>query len=252
MFIVFEQFQSLLVGLFISKTITLLAIIYDLNRRGLITLSVNRKVIARMFDYGKWVFITSLAGPLMVNLDKVIVTRMVGIEISSAYIMSSELVNRLSIFPQALGKYLFPSFTEDFAKGDKSSFRGSVVSAWLLNLPISAVVFFWGGDIISLWFGEDGTKNFDLILKVLSIGFLFNALAQVPYASLHAKALTRTTAFIHLFELFLFIPVLIYSVIWFDIIGAAIAWSARAIIDCWILFLADKNLMRTVIKRGRP
>lgn len=249
LYMIFAQFASLLVGLLIAKISIFVVLLADLNKKNLIRFNFQSSVVIRMLHYGKWVFVTSVAGPLMVNLDKIIVARIVGIDAASAYIMSSELINRLSIFPQALGRYLFPSFVEDLSKSENLSLVASILPACIINFPIFLGIFWWGDDILSFWFGVNDTEKFELIVKILAVGFAFNALAQVPYASLHAKALTKVTAYIHLFELVFFFPILMYCLVKFGIIGASIVWTGRATIDCFLLFIADNYSRRFNSKR---
>jgi O-antigen/teichoic acid export membrane protein len=72
---------------------------------------------------------------------------------------------------------------------------------------------------------------------------LFNSLAQIPFATLHAVGRVRVTALIHLSELILYIPLLMVFVKYFGLLGAAMIWVIRVGYDLIILFIVTKKSM---------
>ena len=60
-------------------------------------------------------------------------------------------------------------------------------------------------------------------------------MALVPHAYIQASGDARSTALIHAFESALYIPALLLLIQRYGILGAAIAWMLRALLDLILL-----------------
>ena len=78
------------------------------------------------------------------------------------------------------------------------------------------------------------------ILVILLLGFVFNSLAQVPFASIQSRGYAKITAYIHMVELIPYLMALFYFINNYGIIGAAYAWSIRVTIDYILLAFFDR------------
>ena len=93
----------------------------------------------------------------------------------------------------------------------------------------------------TFWLGEDFAEHAWPIVAVMSVGLLFNGIAHVPFAAIQAAGDTKTTAYLHLFELILYVPILFFSIKLFGLIGAAMTWSFRVAIDLIALLIYAKK-----------
>jgi O-antigen/teichoic acid export membrane protein len=73
-------------------------------------------------------------------------------------------------------------------------------------------------------------------LQWLSVGVLFNSLAQIPFVLLQGAGRPDITAKIHLLELPFYLLALWLLISEMGINGAAMAWCARAMMDAGLLF----------------
>ena len=83
------------------------------------------------------------------------------------------------------------------------------------------------------------------ILKILLIGLIFNAMAQVPFTLIQALGFSKTTALIHLAELLPYLAIMIYMILNYGIYGAAIAWVFRMILDLVLMNYFAKKLLNS-------
>jgi O-antigen/teichoic acid export membrane protein len=97
-------------------------------------------------------------------------------------------------------------------------------------------------DGMRLWLGTEYAGDSATALRILCAGILINALAQVPYAVLHAAGRPDRSALFHLVELPLHALVLWLLVRAAGVPGAAIAWGLRATLDALLLFDATQRL----------
>ena len=107
----------------------------------------------------------------------------------------------------------------------------------LIALPI----FIFAEPILTIWLGKAyGTISSD-ILRILLVGFVFNAIAQVPFSQIQADGRSKQTALLHLAELIPYIILLAILVNFYGIYGAAIAWTTRVIADYFLLEILVKK-----------
>jgi len=85
--------------------------------------------------------------------------------------------------------------------------------------------------LLEAWVGEHITQDSVLVGQILCIGVFLNSIGSMYYSYLHANGRTRETALLHLFELPVFIILLYVLIGGYGVVGAAIAWNIRVLID---------------------
>jgi O-antigen/teichoic acid export membrane protein len=88
---------------------------------------------------------------------------------------------------------------------------------------------------INICLGSEFAAKSAAVASVLSVGMLFNSMAQIPHAYIQASGDARSTALIHVFESALYIPTLLLLMQMHCILGAAVAWMLRALLDLILL-----------------
>jgi O-antigen/teichoic acid export membrane protein len=90
---------------------------------------------------------------------------------------------------------------------------------------------------LAWWVGLEFAENAAIVGKILLLGLWANCFAQIPFARLQAQGRPDLVAKCHLAELLPYLAILFFSLSWWGVAGAALAWSLRATIDCILLFL---------------
>jgi O-antigen/teichoic acid export membrane protein len=99
------------------------------------------------------------------------------------------------------------------------------VIIYLYAMPFSLLAVF-GEPVLDLLLPPEAARSASGVLALLAIGFLFNALATVPYALSIAGGLSRLPMIINAVSLAWYLPALILGVVAFGPAGAAAAWLA--------------------------
>lgn len=194
-----------------------------------------------IFSYGGWVTLSGIVSPLMVYGDRFFVSAAVGAEKLPFYAVPQEGLQRLLIFSVALTSALLPRMVtlshQELGQTYKknllyiSVFMGVICSASALIVPI----------FLKYWISQEFSDMSKGVVYLLIFGIWFNALAQMPYALLNAKGLPKNVALIHVFEIFIYGSLIYYLSSSYGILGAAAAWSIRALIDFLLLSIAAKK-----------
>jgi len=198
----------------------------------------DRARLAGLFSYGGWITITNLAAPILVTIDRVLIGSVLSVSAVAYYTVSFNLATRASVIPGALAGSLFPKLS-----------RGSgIESARLAGEAVTAVAAVMTplvvGGIIALpifmrhWVGAAFAAHAAPVGMILLLGIWANGLAYIPYNHLQARNRPDLTAKFHLLELLPFLFILWCGLHFFGLIGAAGAWSLRAISDAVLLFAA--------------
>ncbi|EGB33214.1 TPA: flippase [Escherichia coli] len=225
--------SGLLCARILSITITFFACKKYITTSGFL---FDVRTAKRLLNYGGWITVSNIISPLMAYLDRFFISNIMGASNVAFYTAPAEGVQRLSIFPGALSRAVFPKLSRLASKQEK--IKQKKVAYLLMTgaiSPICIIAFFYADKIMTLWMGSDFSGLSASILQILLIGYFFNCIAQIPFASIQAAGKSKLTALLHLCEVLPYFAMLFSFIHLYGLIGAAIAWSVRTTIDCFLL-----------------
>jgi len=194
-----------------------------------------------LLSFGAWMTLSNVISPLMVTADRFFISAALGVAVVAYYIVPSEVISRASILPGALTSALFPRLSS-LITSDRAAARVLYVRCVLvligLLLPVCLAMEFgahWG---LSIWLGAAFADKSAPVLSVLALGLFFNGIAFVPFAAVQAAGHARITAQLHVIEVVLYLPLLLWALDRYGLIGAAAAWTARVGVDLVLLLIA--------------
>jgi O-antigen/teichoic acid export membrane protein len=94
----------------------------------------------------------------------------------------------------------------------------------------------------TLWAGAEYGRESTLPFYILAAGWMLNIIAYVPYMLLMAYGRSDMVARIHLSELLPYLVGVALLTYYFGVIGAAIAWSLRTLVDTLLFVLIARRL----------
>ncbi|EIA1587607.1 flippase [Vibrio parahaemolyticus] len=186
----------------------------------------DKKILLKLFSFGKWIGLSNLINQGLLYSDRFIISSVLGANVVVYYTMALDLVGKMAILPQSIYRVIFTEING----GKKFNEEFYIIIAVLL-LIVSGVVFFLSPTIVEIWLGEAYVEKTSNIIQWLLVGFWFNSLSQRPYTELLSKGKTAIISKIHMFEILPYILVLYLAINSFGIVGAAIVWSLRMILD---------------------
>lgn len=194
--------------------------------------TLNTADICAIVGYGGWVTVSSILSPLMVYGDRFIVSMFLGAGLLPFYTIPQEGLSRLLLYPTAIASALMPRFSSMTDVGKMKSIYYRYFRQ--VGLSMGVVCFLaalFAYPILAYWLNEAFAKQAITVCIVLSCGVWLNSLAQLPATLLHSLGKPRITALLHLFETLIYTFMIIIGVNAFGILGAAIAWTVRVMID---------------------
>lgn len=201
----------------------------------------DTEVFRKLLGFGSWMSISSLLGPIMVNLDRYLIAALLSAELVAFYTVPQDLVTRMLFIPVALTSALFPRMTSLFSAGSALDaarlYRKAIVGTGISMGAVVLVLSLLAKPGLSLWLGEDFARESWLLGVILLVGVWFNGLAMIPFAAIQAKGGVKITTLFHVFELVLYIPALYLAIQVAGLTGAAWVWTGRTAMDFVLLHL---------------
>lgn len=233
------SFTALMVGMVIARLLTALMGYIWIRQHIRLCFTINRVYLKSLLGFGGWLTVSAVIGPTMVYFDRFILSSMFGTKNIAFYTVPSELVMRLLSLPGAGVRTLFARFSRKQTADECLIYRLSLIFFALAACLLVAPLFILAKPILILWMGQGFTGEPVMILRILLIGFIFNTIAQVPFTSLQAKGLSKQTALVHCTEVIPYLLALYLLINSYGMIGAAIAWSLRGLVDMLVFLQID-------------
>jgi O-antigen/teichoic acid export membrane protein len=203
-----------------------------------------RRKVRPLLSFGVWITVSGVVGPMMVYGDRFFVAAAVSADQLPFYAIPQEGLQRLLIIPIALVGALLPRFASSggsaLVENYKANYRRVCVAMFLACTAAALVA----GPFLTWWISPAFSERATPIVLILAIAIWFNSMAQLPYTILHAHGRTKVTAMFHLGELGFYMMAVYWLTTHFGLIGAAIAWLARAALDLVLLNTAAYALLK--------
>lgn len=195
-----------------------------------------------LLKFGGWVTISSIVGPLMVILDRLVIGSALGAKSVAFYTVPFQVAEKSTILASSVAAALFPRFA---AANEQERIRLAVDTLRLLSVITTPVILFsilWVNQLISWWISPEFATHAMLTAEILLVGFWANGLARVPAALLQAAGKPHVVAVSHMIELLPYLTVLFFSMYYWGLPGAALAFGLRTLADGVILSWAAGTL----------
>ncbi|HID4131984.1 TPA: flippase [Pluralibacter gergoviae] len=208
-------------------------------------IKIYRSTLIRLISFGGWMAISNIISPMMVYFDRFIISHVMGASKVAFYTAPSEGVTRLINIPYALSRALFPRLSNVVDKSEKKKLRRlSYLLISLVCIPLMIIGILFAKLILTTWMGPEYGGVAVSVMQVLMIGFYFNSIAQIPFSALQAEGRSKTTAMIHIAEVIPYLCLLFWFTHHMGVVGTAIAWSLRTMVDFFLLFFFSNKLIK--------
>lgn len=236
-----SSFQYLMLGILFARILTIIISYICLKKNITIQYYMDKKIAKDLFHFGGWLTVSSIIGPIMVYLDRFILSAMIGAKSVAFYTAPAELVVRMASIPSAIAKTLFVRFSGQSNGQESKIYYLSILVLFVGILLLVSPIFIFAPEFLNIWLGEEFLGDSVAILRWLLLGLVFNAVAQVPFSALQAEGHSKITAMLHTAEVVPYVLLLFGLIKSYGIIGVAIAWTIRAIVDTgWLLYFKHR------------
>jgi len=197
-------------------------------------LGENKTVFQKQLLKGVWRFAAGMSGitilaVILTQLDKVILSKMLSLEMFGYYMLASVAGMSLARFFSPVFYSIFPRLTQLASIGDQNElkrfYHKSCQFMSVLILPAAIVVAFFSYEIMLIWTQNPVTaEKTYLLVSILICGTALNGLMNLPYALQLAFGWTSLSVFKNVIAVILLVPLIIYMTKQYGATGAAGVW----------------------------
>jgi O-antigen/teichoic acid export membrane protein len=210
--------------------------------------SFQLRFVKELFSFSGWVTLSSVIGPFLVQADRFFISMLISASAVTLYVIPYEISVQSLVLVGAISSVAFPSISRLIA-ADKQQ-ASAIFKRWLLIVVVGmavvcSILFVLMPFILRIWVGEFVDESSISVGKIMCVGVYVNAVGAMLYAWLHANGKTKATAIAHCVELPIFLCLLYLFISQWGIVGAALAWVVRVLIDTLILAVASYRLNRS-------
>ena len=187
------------------------------------------QIINDIWRYAAAISVNALLGIFLTQLDKVVLSSMLSLKMYGYYSIATTVASVVWMIIIPFNTALFPSLVQLYEKKDMIQLRNLLHKStqWmsLILFPVCAILIIFSSQILSLWMNDPLiTKNSHLIVSLLVFGTMLNGVASIPANCAQAFGWPLLLTYTNLLQVFIIIPLTIFMVNWFNVIGAGIVW----------------------------
>lgn len=201
--------------------------------------TIDRGMIRPLLTFGGWMTTSNIALPLMIHIDRFIVGAARTLTEVAYYGNPAEIAVKFLIIPRAWVSAMFPPLTMHLARGSSEADElfGRAVKLMLLVLfPPVLILITIAPEFLLLWLGPEFAANSSIILQLLTAGVFVYAMSYLAFSLLQSAGHPDLSARWHLLELPFFLLAAWWMTNHHGILGMAIAWGLRGLLDAVVLF----------------
>ena len=189
----------------------------------------DKGLIVKNWQFASGMMGISLVIILLTQLDKIILSKMLTLEMFGYYMLAFNVANALHSLVTPISSAFFPKFTQLVASAEKRNLitlyhKGcQLLSVFVLPAAITIAVF--SEEILTLWLRDTiAAQNSYQILTLLIIGTAFNALMTLPYTLQLAHGWTKLAFYKNIVAVIILVPLMLWMVQMYQGVGAAWVW----------------------------
>ena len=180
--------------------------------------------LRQFMTFSGGMFLTALFGALISNADRMVVSKMMSGEALGKYTVALTAIGLLQTLIFAFHRAYFPRFSELNAAGNpavlKSVYYNACALVGTVVVPVALVFACFTPELFTVWLGWN-SPDMVAVSRLLVLGFILSGVMWLPAAYQQAIGWTRLHATLMAIAVLAGVPLLIFSVERFGLIGAS-------------------------------
>ena len=193
----------------------------------------------------------SILGGVVLQMDKVILSKMLALESFGYYILASGVASVVLLAVTPFFTAIFPRLSQlvmdDDKTGLKNLYHDSCQSVSVIILPMAVIIALFAPEILQMWTGNPLiASETHVIASVLVVGAALNALTYMPYALQLANDWTKLALYQNLVSIIVLVPGIILLTQRYGGVGAAIV---LVLLYSGYVFITVQLMHRRLLRR---
>jgi O-antigen/teichoic acid export membrane protein len=195
---------------------------------------VNLKILSSVSKFSFGMALTTIVSVIMANADRIILSKMTVLSDLGLYAIAFTATGLLQLVIQPFYRTYYPVYSEVVSNGNESQIQNEYFESTKLFstffFPISLSAIFFAPQLFHLWLGVVNPQTV-LIFRLLIVGITFSGLTWLPVAFQQANGWATLHFSIITISLVIGIPVSIFCIHKFGVVGATSLWLIHGFLD---------------------
>jgi O-antigen/teichoic acid export membrane protein len=193
------------------------------------SLPFDWRSLQRVWRFSAGMSVVALSGIIFAQLDKVILSKLLGLEEFGQYMLATVVVSALYAFSAPFFNVVYPRFAALVAGGSTSQLADlyrlcSRVMATVL-FPVAMFLALFGKELVTVWTGDAAIATTAApVIALLALGSALHGVMYMPYALQLAYGNTRLPIVITFILMAFLAPLIVFLTLAHGAQGAAMAW----------------------------
>jgi O-antigen/teichoic acid export membrane protein len=209
--------------------------------------SIHMASLREMSGYGGWISVMNIIGPLLITLDRMIISVVSGARYVTHYTVPYDLVSRGTVISGSVSSALFPRAALLADEDGRALTQRAAATLLAIMTPITIIGLLALHPFLVIWVGQNLARHSWGVGELIFLGVWINCIAVPHYSRFLATESPKKVALIYLFEIPVYLILLWYGIHYWGVVGAAAAWSLRVLLDTGLLLRLNGTLARSVI-----
>ncbi len=210
----------------------------------------DKNLFVKNWQFASGMMGISLVTVILTQLDKIILSKMLTLEMFGYYMLALNVANVLTNLVSPVHTALFPRLSQLVAEGRETGiselYHKGCQLVSVIILPIAMILVFFAEEILSMWIGNPVVvRNTHMLLSLLVIGAMINSLMILPFTLMLSYGWTRLVLIQNGISIVLLVPLMLWMVDLYGAVGAAIVWI---ILNIGYIFILIPIMHRRVLK----
>lgn len=201
-------------------------------------------LVRPLLSFGGHIMLASLAGMLLVDGDRFLVSHLLGPGSLTYYSVPQDLVTRAWIFPASLASALFPRFASTFSVDRELTgklYRNSLRYSTVLLTPVAVAGALISGQFLTWWLSATFANEATRVLQIVALGVVIDSLTRIPLTFLQAVGSQATVTRVRWWSVPAMLVCSILALLHAGLVGAAAVWAGRMAVELLILSRAARR-----------
>jgi O-antigen/teichoic acid export membrane protein len=216
--------------------------------------TIDRKMLKPLLKFGSSYVLYGIGLLVTNNLEKFILTRYVSVQSLAYYSIAFTFAGMTTMFSVAMVQTLMPAFSQLLTPEKKEQLRSlftRCVRVGLIGLIPSVMgLLIIAKPFFTLWVGPDFGRESIFPFYILLIGVFFSLLVYIPNTILISAGKSSLFAKVYLLEVLPYAVITYLLIQWAGILGAAMAWSLREIVNAITFIYFTRRHMGLSVNLG--
>lgn len=206
--------------------------------------SISIKSVKNILNQGILMSLHSFINPVFIYFDRFLIGNKLGVDFVGVYTSFYDVISRITMVPSSISGGLFPAVaavSNCTKKSKKILFKALKINLIISLLPLIVIILF-GYELLVLWLGKEISIGYNNVIIIISISYFLQGFNLIFLRFLQGIETFKFSLYLNILLLVIYVPVLFFFINSYGVLGVAITFLIKNIIELFFNFYKLNNI----------